>query len=161
MTEKKLWRGGFTLIELLAVIAIIGILATIAVIGISTATKKARDSRRKTDLTNVKTALELYAQDNTNTYPDVTAYKDLGTKLASYIQNLPKDPKSGTSGYDYVYSANATGDRYVLFAKLEDKGAKQEVNLGCDTDALNPDKAGNGVGKATTTSGPCFRLSTD
>jgi len=64
-------RKGFTLIELLVVIAIIGILATIGLVALNGAREKARDATRKSDLSQVKTALVLYADDNSNQYPPV------------------------------------------------------------------------------------------
>jgi len=59
--EKK---RGFTLIELLVVVAIIGILATVVVVNLSGAQAKARDSKRKSDLASIQTAISLYKLDN-------------------------------------------------------------------------------------------------
>ena len=60
----RMKKKGFTLIELLVVIAIIGILATIASISMGNARKKARDSKRLADVNQMKTALELYYNEN-------------------------------------------------------------------------------------------------
>ncbi len=65
MTNKK----GFTLIELLVVIAIIGILSAIGLVSLNGAREKARDSKAKSDLATVRTAMALYYDDNTNAYP--------------------------------------------------------------------------------------------
>ena len=56
--QKK--QKGFTLIELLVVIAIIGILATIVLVSVNSVRAKARDSRRKADLRQIKIGLEMY-----------------------------------------------------------------------------------------------------
>ena len=61
-------KKGFTLVELLVVIAIIGILASIIVVSVSSARVKARDARRKADLTQVTAAIQLYYADN-HAYP--------------------------------------------------------------------------------------------
>lgn len=58
--EQRTIKVGFTLIELLIVISIITILITIGVTSFSTSQKKARDSRRKTDLRDVQSAMEQY-----------------------------------------------------------------------------------------------------
>jgi len=53
-------RKGFTLIELLVVIAIIGVLASIVLSGLNNARKKARDTKRISDVNQIVLALELY-----------------------------------------------------------------------------------------------------
>ncbi len=60
MTKRK----GFTLIELLVVIAIIGLLATLAVVAFTGAQKKARDSKRVSDIRAVIGAIAAAYQDN-------------------------------------------------------------------------------------------------
>ena len=60
MKRKK----GFTLIELMVVISIIGILATIIIVTFVNAAAKSRDSKRKTDLNAISSALEMYFYDN-------------------------------------------------------------------------------------------------
>ncbi len=52
---------GFTLIELLVVISIIGLLSSIILVSLNTATSKARDVARLSDLNAMRTAIELYA----------------------------------------------------------------------------------------------------
>ncbi len=114
-------QGGFTLLELLIVIVIIGILALLIIPNITSAPKKARDTKRKTDITTVRKGLEEYFVNN-NVYP--AALSDLTTGSAPIIKTLPADPKAGWPVYTYT-PAN-TNSTYKLDACLEndqDNGA--------------------------------------
>ncbi len=117
-------RKGFTLIELLVVATIISILAGVGLVSYTQFVKKSRDERRKSDLNNIRAALEMYRSDN-DTYP--ANLSDLTSGTLKYLEKLPADPK----GYLYVYEAlPATCDGsttvctdYVLYAYLETGGS--------------------------------------
>jgi type II secretion system protein G len=114
-------KRGFTLIELLVVIAIIGILASMALVALSGTRAKARDATRKSDLRQIKTALEVYYSDQSpNTYvvaatPTVFADTHLGGDTQTYIKTIPEDPSNDRA---YHYQSPA-GTDYALSADLE------------------------------------------
>lgn len=107
---------GFTLIELLIVIAIIGILVTIVVIAIDPAAviQRTNDTKRRSELTQIKTALQLYFNEN-NDYPTAGAGNEFETNTGAtdsppnltptYMRQLPSwwddDGEYGVSGNDY------------------------------------------------------------
>lgn len=66
--HKQYRRRGFTLVELMIVIVIIVILSTIAIVSYTVVLKNAHDSKRQSDMTALRSALEAYYQKN-GTYP--------------------------------------------------------------------------------------------
>ena len=105
---KNLQKLGFTLIELLIVIAIIGILIAVSTVSYLTASKQSRDTRRKSDLEQIRQALETYRAD-VGTYPN-----DTSLLAPNYITTLPTGPKS--DAYTYTLTTSTT---YTLCASLE------------------------------------------
>lgn len=94
---------GFTLVELLVVITIIGILAALVTVTVQPIQKRARDSKRRADITLMRSAADQFKADF-KLYPNYTyylgkntasgnqSYFDLGTDIA----NCSTD--SGTPG---------------------------------------------------------------
>lgn len=103
---------GFTLIELLVVISIIGILIAVGVVSYQKSVKLSRDSKRKTDLEQLRQALETYRSEE-GSYP-ATATWSSDLTSGDYISTIPVDPKDGN--YTYTKGAGAT---YTLCADLE------------------------------------------
>jgi hypothetical protein len=83
---------------------------------VATAQQKSRDARRKADLASVRTALELYYDDNM-VYPVVGSYDELVNHLVpDYVQQLPTDPSPAGK---YLYKFGADGQTYVAGCWLE------------------------------------------
>ena len=113
-------KKGFTLIELLTVIAIIGILATVITVSTNKAREQSRDAKRKSDLSAISAAIEMY-------YAQIRSYPANLTILTNvnnqFISSIPKDPK----GTDYIYILDSPTNpkKYVLDAVLESTGNEE------------------------------------
>jgi type II secretion system protein G len=142
---------GFTLVELLVVVVIISILTGVilSVLNVSGMRAKSRDSQRKTDLSKIKAALELYFTDNrrypsssaSGTWINIASASALSTALVSggYIDVLPRDPSytgtppsdpcsrpGSTTAYRYNYISPVDGSRYILAAVMEVSSSDDE-----------------------------------
>jgi general secretion pathway protein G len=123
---------GFTLIELLVVISIIGILVALSIFGLQGAREASRDAKRKGDLEQLRSGLEIYRAD-CNKYPTGSGNAAFvlatsGTALAgdgssiscssanTYISQIPTDPVSPERVY--VYSS-PDGVTYEICTSLE------------------------------------------
>jgi prepilin-type N-terminal cleavage/methylation domain-containing protein len=143
MHKKK----AFTLIELLVVISIISLLSSIVMTSVNQGRLKARDTRRVSDLVQLKAALELYF-DSYQTFPlqspntppvfensrggiypyyicansspsNVWPPGGAVSKLVpTYIQKIPTDPMNDSS-HCYVYAINSNGLGGCVWNMLE------------------------------------------
>jgi prepilin-type N-terminal cleavage/methylation domain-containing protein len=143
MRNKK----GFTLIETLIVIAIIGIMASIILVSLVSVRDKARDVKRKAEVSQIGRFLtaSCYLPDlGGGDYDLMPIAQELIAKNPQYSQflkNIPKDPKSGSdteSGYRYIVSDD--GIKCAIYANLENK--KEPVTL---TITQPTPKGGTGV----------------
>lgn len=64
--RKQKKHDGFTVVEVMVVVVVIGILASIVAIGYPQYQRQARDSERKSDLTQLAAALKAYALQKNN-----------------------------------------------------------------------------------------------
>lgn len=99
--------GGFTLIELLVVIGIIAMLVAIAVPNYLSARQRAADSKRKSEIAQLKDALRLYYNDY-NTYPASFT----GGGRANYIQGCGANGTGQcpcNTNIDFASSADCSG----------------------------------------------------
>ena len=137
---------GFTLIEILVAIAMIGILSGVVVglLNPSEQFKRTRDAGRKSDLSQLQSALALYYADHGG-YPPATGAAgdqiDWGSSSQKYIAKLPQDPLSAQK-YSYQLQPDGT---YKLFARLENC-SDQQANAGtnCSSDPYNYCASPNG-----------------
>lgn len=127
--------------ELLVVMAILGILITVGLASYKSVQMKSRDAKRKSDLRQIASALELYFNDK-GRYPaddGAGTIRGCGTgdaqacawgsamtdsKGTVYMVSLPGDP---TSGRQYYYdSYGSQGKGYQLYGRLENS---QDIDL--------------------------------
>lgn len=115
-------KKGFTLIELLVVITIMGILMGILLVSYQGARVSARDGKRKADLEQIRSALQMYHSD-INKYPasgSIVCGQALSGGGNTYMTEIPCDPLSGAN-YTYKYNL-LTEHTYALCAFLEGGG---------------------------------------
>ncbi len=136
---------GFTLVEIIIVVALIGVLAggLITIIDPAGQLKGSRDSKRKSDLKQIQAALELYRADQ-GTYPDTS---DIGNDAANYntnsslvddpsdvqatyLQTVPKDPKSSAHYYYCTSSTCGASSGYRIYACLEKSNDPDRATTG-------------------------------
>lgn len=162
MLSKK----GFSLVELLVIITIIMVISTIGIFVFSQGRLGGKDSKRKTDLTEIAQAVELYYQAN-KIYPGTVglwycsfagfpcsgSIPDpwIPNLVPNYIQSLPLDPTQNST-YRYLYfsvpqsSGSPTtpscpnlsnGQFYILAAMLEAPGDKDSIGVKVVRDCNN------------------------
>ena len=126
--QRKQW---FTLVELIVVITILAILWTIAFISLQGYSKDARDSTRLSDLSAIKTSLELFHLD-AGKYPYPTNYFTItytGSNIwhqwtfwddtFKNVTKLDKVPKDPLTEKEYTFSLTALRQQYQLAGIME------------------------------------------
>jgi len=127
-------QRGFTMVEILIVVAIVGILSAIVLTAFSGVRERARDVKRKTELSQIGQFLmkSCYLPDGgAGEYDLVPLAQEILNKnpqYADYLKSIPKDPKSGTETESkYIYVINGDGSKCALYANLENN--KESITL--------------------------------
>jgi type II secretion system protein G len=132
MQMNSIKDKGFTLIELLVVIAIIGLLASVVLVSLNSTRKKARDTRRRADISQIEKALAMY-YDKYNAYPvsspangcrsdswclDTTNAPNWIPGLQEFMSKQPINPTPyGSPVWPYHYTSDGQG--YWIMVGLE------------------------------------------
>jgi general secretion pathway protein G len=116
--------------------AIIAVLMGVSLVAYQGTRKAARDSKRKADLEQIRSALEIYRTDQRTYYPSNSFPFDQKFFVGNdvYMEKVPTDPLSPTYKYHYVFDSP---NKYYLCAYLE-TGSAQSTNCGsCDGASCN------------------------
>lgn len=116
---------GFTLIELLVAATILSILAAIGLVSFNSANVRARDGKRRADLEQGRSALELYRSD-IGYYPKSYSLSNASWNAvisiigaAGYLNATTMTDPKNVAPYQYEYSSDASGKNYQVCATLE------------------------------------------
>jgi len=112
-------KKGFTLIELLVVIAIIGILASIVLVAFPGATKKAKDSRVVSAISQARTVM-VYSYGNDGDYDNYNCSLSDMVVLCDEIEN-----NHPTKGTEPVIAINPSSDstKACIYSPLNSKAS--------------------------------------
>jgi len=141
-------KNGFTLVELLVVIAIVASIVALAVPNYLGARERARDAKRKSELTQLKSALRLYYNDY-NSYPPSDGA--LNSLLGCGVTGAIKCPvcataefaAGGSDGCGAIYMKQlptSSNFYYYQCTGGEDFRLKSTLDNASDTDAASSQK---------------------
>ena len=112
-------KRGFTLLEMLVVIGIIAILVSLGTSSYSTAQKKARDARRKSDLKSFQNAMEQCYSVNSYKYPTITSS---GSTISEDCPSTDGPVLTITDPTTKTYTVSTSSTAYSVSITLEQGG---------------------------------------
>jgi len=134
-------RLGFTLIELLLVMSIMSILTIVTVSTFTTSQKKARDVKRKADLSSISKALNMYYNDygkypnGGSNEPNIDSLIQTGNEFSQdgnlYMKEIPVEKTNGVTRY--AYFSSSTGKSFRLWTNLENENDKDCLTSSVDS----------------------------
>lgn len=122
-------NSGFTLIELLVVAALIIMLTGLGFVNFRSTGQKSRNGKRQADISQVRSALELYRATNQH-YPIYSGSNRI-TNFTSLMANSGFSPflstpnladPTNTAPYQYGYQSSANGFTYTICYSIEPAG---------------------------------------
>ena len=118
-------KQGISITELLIVVAFLAVMTVLLLVYLNPMAQmgKARDARRKSDLSKLKNVLEDYYNDK-KCYPS-----SLNQLVPDYIGQLPTDPLPSQS---YAYYPDGC-DKYRIYTNLDYKKDSAIVEAGCQS----------------------------
>ena len=126
MNQQKINKHAFTLVELIVVILILVILWTIAFISLQWYSRDARDSVRTSDMSRIKTSLELFQLNTwkyhittdwveiTYSWTEVWTQWEFWVDTFNNVEKLDKIPTDPLTDKKYVYSTTNTRQEYQI-----------------------------------------------
>ncbi len=130
-------RSGMSLMELMIVIVIVALLALAVLMNVQRQIQRGYDSRKKQDLTRIRTALEEYYNDH-GAFPEEDVWSAMNCRtgagmdfLKPYLDGraIPCDPLTSMP-YEYILNSDCNG--MVLLTKLGDNSDLDITKNGCD-----------------------------
>ena len=148
--RRRMNEAGFTLIEILVVVILLGILATIIIPQVSVSSEDAKLNAVKTNLGNLRSAIELYYYQHKNSYPAEaipgTAPAEVDTlpevfvaQLMRYTDEDGNIANSGTSVYKYgpyvkgVFPTNPYNEKNDVTIDNSETDITKKLSEGVDT----------------------------
>lgn len=129
-------KKGFTLMEILIAIAIIAVLTAIGIVSYGSINRNARNAKRRSDIEQIRSALELYRADK-GYYPaintgsmDAAANLENAADFSLYMTSVPDDPKDIAYRYQALNESSGSYFGYCVAATLETSGTTIDTTCG-------------------------------